>query len=336
MCDFRKRVRGEVVEFGEREMKEILDGLSGLGAGAVGFTGGEPLLRSDLVTLLSHSVDLGLITHLNTNGLLVDKDKAESLLETGIHSVNVSIDYQDGERHDAARGTRGLFDAAVNALKIFANARNRVASQARILAVASVASDNIAEITDLAASCTGWGADALGLIPRHERVEPGSTPLREPDPGTWRTWEKEVLPRLLVLQRNGTIDNSASYLKMFKLFFNGGRLPFRCLAGYNSITVDCYGDVYPCFPFAGAGYGGMRLPETEKSATPGGRFRSLWKSPVYGAIRKETENCGGCFWNCQTELNLLHHPLYIARSTAGMPARENRHSRRCGPGLPGS
>ena len=318
MCDFRKRIRGGGSELGEREMKNILDGLAGLGIGAAGFTGGETLLRSDLTSLLSHSVNLGLITHLNTNGFLVNTESAAALLETGIHSVNVSIDYPDPARHDSARGTPGLFDAAVNALNVFAEARQRAGGNVRIVAVASAGPDNIDELPDLAGKCTDWGADALGLIPRHERIKPGSAPRPDADPDAGRVWEERILPLLLAFQRRGIIDNSASYLKMFKLFFKGRKLPFPCLAGYNSIAVDCYGDVYPCFPFAGAGYGGMHLPHEDDHSSPVSRFRSLWKSRDYSALRKNTTRCGACFWNCQTELTLLHRPVFVARSLTGL------------------
>jgi len=75
----------------------------------VTFTGGEPLLRRDLETLVSavaRAVHLKYIIVL-THGGMLNVERARSLWDAGVNQFNISLDYLDG-RHDAARGIPGL------------------------------------------------------------------------------------------------------------------------------------------------------------------------------------------------------------------------------------
>jgi radical SAM protein with 4Fe4S-binding SPASM domain len=85
------------------------------------FTGGEPLLRPDLLDLLrgfrgadpEHQIRLCL----NSNGHLVTKEFAAQLVDV-VDEVRVSVDGLRG-RNDAQRGV-GNFDAAMNAMECYA------------------------------------------------------------------------------------------------------------------------------------------------------------------------------------------------------------------------
>ncbi len=73
------------------------------------FTGGEPLLRRDLETLVStvaSAVRLKYIILLTHGGMLT-LERAQALWEAGVNQFNISLDYLD-ERHDLARGIPGL------------------------------------------------------------------------------------------------------------------------------------------------------------------------------------------------------------------------------------
>lgn len=86
-------------------------------------TGGEPLVRCDLFTLLQGLKDADPKHHvkrcLNTNGHLVTSDIAQRLVGMA-DEVRVSLDGLR-ERNDALRG-KGNFDAAFRALRIFYDA----------------------------------------------------------------------------------------------------------------------------------------------------------------------------------------------------------------------
>jgi len=84
------------------ELKQRLWECWDLGCALVSFTGGEPLLRSDLGELVNYSGrDLGLFTGLVTNGLLIDK-KLNELRNLDI--LTVSFDVDDRELFNRTRG----------------------------------------------------------------------------------------------------------------------------------------------------------------------------------------------------------------------------------------
>jgi MoaA/NifB/PqqE/SkfB family radical SAM enzyme len=100
------------------ELMAILPDLVAVAPSKVVFTGGEPLLRGDLLDLLARLRELDrdhrVIRCVNTNGLRMTRDVAAALVGLA-DEVRVSIDALR-ERNDAARGA-GSFDAAVGALE---------------------------------------------------------------------------------------------------------------------------------------------------------------------------------------------------------------------------
>lgn len=91
-ADFPYLPRSEILDF--EEIDAIVRALLPLGIRKIRLTGGEPLLRRDLETLVGllshHDVDLAL----TTNGTLL-ADKAEPLARAGLDRVTVSLDALD-------------------------------------------------------------------------------------------------------------------------------------------------------------------------------------------------------------------------------------------------
>ena len=65
--------RNHVNEMGTKRIKNILNIMKKKGLETVSFTGGEPLLRKDILEILKHAKKIGLTTILTTNGLLLKK-----------------------------------------------------------------------------------------------------------------------------------------------------------------------------------------------------------------------------------------------------------------------
>ena len=78
------------------------------GIKSVKFTGGEPLLRRDLVDIV-RSVPPGVESSMTTNGTLL-AEKAAALKEAGLARVNVSLDTLRPERYAAITGKDCLAD----------------------------------------------------------------------------------------------------------------------------------------------------------------------------------------------------------------------------------
>jgi len=107
------------------EGKALLEDLSGFGVPVVLFSGGEPLVRPDILHLLEYSVKLGIRTVLSTNGTLIDRAMADRLAGTGLSYVGVSLD-GIGELNDRFRGVEGAFDRAMAAIEYLSANRVKV------------------------------------------------------------------------------------------------------------------------------------------------------------------------------------------------------------------
>jgi radical SAM protein with 4Fe4S-binding SPASM domain len=95
-------------ELTHEEGRKLLDDLSAFGVPAVLFSGGEPLVRPDILPLLEYATSIGITCTLSTNGLLIDDHMADRLAEIGVKYAGISID-GIGDRHDKLRGQKGAF-----------------------------------------------------------------------------------------------------------------------------------------------------------------------------------------------------------------------------------
>lgn len=91
------------------EIAELMRVGAQFGIRSVKFTGGEPLLRQDLVDII-RSVPPGVESSLTTNGTLL-APKAADLKEAGLARVNVSLDTLRPERYRRITGKDCLEDA---------------------------------------------------------------------------------------------------------------------------------------------------------------------------------------------------------------------------------
>jgi sulfatase maturation enzyme AslB (radical SAM superfamily) len=86
-----------------------------LGLAHVKLTGGEPLLHPQFKEIVDMLTTEGLSISMETNGTLITEEMAHYLKEkTNMDFVSVSIDSSVAAEHDAFRGVRGAFDAALS------------------------------------------------------------------------------------------------------------------------------------------------------------------------------------------------------------------------------
>lgn len=82
------------------EIRDVVETAVGMGVTKVRLTGGEPLIRADVVTLVSMIAEIRGIRDLamSTNGVLL-ADHADALARAGLQRVNISLDALDPERY---------------------------------------------------------------------------------------------------------------------------------------------------------------------------------------------------------------------------------------------
>ncbi|PKN69135.1 MAG: 12,18-didecarboxysiroheme deacetylase [Deltaproteobacteria bacterium HGW-Deltaproteobacteria-12] len=103
-------------ELTTEEGKKLIDDLAQFGSPVILFSGGEPLLRPDLIELAQYATDRGMRAVISTNGTLITKEIAARLKKIGLSYVGVSLDGLE-KTHDRFRGKKGAFAAALDGLR---------------------------------------------------------------------------------------------------------------------------------------------------------------------------------------------------------------------------
>jgi len=304
MCDLSlrdKELRGRgLKEFDTARMIHLLTEFARLGTSGIGFTGGEPLLRKDLFELLVHTKSLGMISHLNTNAFYLDDANARNIIDAKVDSLNISLDGARASTHDAIRGYSGAFDRAVNAVGRMVALRERSGAPLRIKTVAVISEKNVDEVKEMVALARDLHVDCIEFIPCQTfRSDAGGGTAIDP-----AFLEKiDAMTKYLagLEHRDVKIENSPTHLRLFGRSFRNEKSPLRCFAGYNSLSVDCYGEVYPCVPW----YNWRRAAGNVAHQD----LRDFWYSAEYNKVRREVAGCRKCYLNCQAELNILFNPF---------------------------
>ncbi len=98
--------RGVQQELDTDAIRGVLQGLAASGLRVVRFTGGEPLLRGDIVTLMRHARELGFAVWLNTNGTLLD-DRLARRLAGLVNNILIPLNGADADADGRACGNDG-------------------------------------------------------------------------------------------------------------------------------------------------------------------------------------------------------------------------------------
>jgi len=91
----------------------LLDDLSKMGNVVVILTGGEPLLRDDILELAAYGTGRGHRMVMAVNGTLLTPAMAARLKDAGIQRLSISIDGASAASHDRLRAVPGAYEGAL-------------------------------------------------------------------------------------------------------------------------------------------------------------------------------------------------------------------------------
>lgn len=274
------------------EGKKLIDQLAATGEfRTLIYTGGEPLVRPDIFTLLKYSQKAGLVNIIATNGTLIDEEMAFKLKEHGVACNAISIDAANPDIHNMVRNKPGAFDLALRAIE--ATKKAGIFLQINTTAMEY----NMPYLPELIDFADNSGAGIMLMyqlvaVGRGEKIE--NATLRK-DANKYLSEliaEKQKKTKMIIepvagpqywpylLEKNGI--RNESLLKMAGKVFHG------CAAGRGFVYVKANGDVWPC-PFVEINAGNIRDLG----------FAEIYReAPVFLHLRQREENLKGLCGEC--------------------------------------
>ena len=116
-CFTSSRIQSNNGELNNDKFLSLVDQIVDQRTKALSITGGEPLLRKDLVLrILERLNGHPAVTTLNTSGWFVNMKMAKKLKEAGLQIVQISLDSHEPKTHDRFRGMKGSHTRAMRAV----------------------------------------------------------------------------------------------------------------------------------------------------------------------------------------------------------------------------
>jgi len=116
-CSIAMYPKNKNKELTTEEAKNVIDQAFKLDIVNVNFFGGEPILRPDIMELISYTSKKGISTCLDTNGHLLTKKKVKKLKKAGLDILYVTINSSIPEVHDKICNLKGNFENATEGIK---------------------------------------------------------------------------------------------------------------------------------------------------------------------------------------------------------------------------
>jgi len=263
-----------------------------LGLANAKLTGGEPLFHPRFREIAVGLSESGLGMNMETNGVFLTKELARFLKnDTKIGFVSVSLDDNDPHGHDAFRGVKGAFDAAVRGLD----------------ALKEAGYDNTQVIMSVHKGNAGKMADVVALAAEHGAASVKFNPVTDTGRGKQMTTRRETLTisELLELEKYVYGELKAkTAIKSLILNLPPAIRSFKTLMETKGCTGDC--GVIGILGILGTGEVAMcGIGQTIPSLVYGklgDSITDIWLNhPKLHALRKELNDrenypgiCGDC------------------------------------------
>lgn len=263
--DHTKRIN----ELSLSQIKMLLNDLKEMGTLRIGFSGGEPLLRKDIIDILEYSKLLGYEVTMVSNGNLLNNDLVQALADLKLNVINFSVHSLTQKNNSFHFGT----NKPDYELKLqYISDLNKLSSNVGISV--TVTKYNIDELPNILYTLKELGIDENkisfnSLLPGKKNIE-NLKPTQQ--------------------QLDSIFKHNPELLHNFTYKHNGNR-SFLCAAARSTVNISYNGDVFPC---SFIGISGGNLHENS--------IKHIWKrSKLFNIIRsfkkQHFEKCFKCDYN---------------------------------------
>ena len=266
------------------------------------FSGGEPLLRPDLIPLVAYAKEKGLRPVLGTNGTLIDLKMAKALKNAGLMAAGISLDSMDASKHDHFRNYQGAWSKAIAGMENCQKAGLAFQIHTTVL---QWNQHELGDLTDLAQQLGARGHHLFFLVPTGRGAEIEAESLTPED-------YESIINQIMSKQRKISLELKPTCAPQFTRIAHelgvDTRFSRGCLAGISYCIISPLGDVQPC------AYLDMKLGNVKEHS-----LLEIWNNnTVLQRLRSQDYGgkCGSCYYTrqcggCRARAYFYHQGDYM-------------------------
>jgi AdoMet-dependent heme synthase len=304
-------------ELGTEECFRVIDEIAAFAPECLTIlTGGEPLLRRDVLEIVRRAAERDLWVVVGTNGVRISENVATRLAEAGARGLSLSLDALDPDRHDRFRKVRGAWQNTVEGAEIL----NRTGLP--FIVQTTAGSHNLGELEAIAdfaherLSAKVWNLYFLVPTGRGQFVSDMTPAQYDEVLASLYRIQRKYAGRMLVnakcaphyiktvLENADTQNDSMAAERGSNKPVWPGQSPIRtysggaggCPAGTHYMGIRPNGDVTPC-PYLPVFAGTLRSASLADLWTSSGLFADIRRRSSLGGRCGACEmngHCGGC------------------------------------------
>lgn len=282
-CVFWKRDIDVSKEMKPADHAKVSDLCKKIGTRVVNLAGGEPFIRQDLEEIIGAYQKDHLVI-INSNGTLIDKERAKSVWKSGLDVINISIDFFDRDMHDEVRG-KGVYDKAMDAIQLLKSAKTKKSQRIAVQAIYSP--QNAHQFDEFIRYC------------QSEDIEFSCNPYRpDPDHEVHMDFSPDYsVEHLRELKKKYPAFKISNYaIRMTDYYIKNGFVP-NCGTGKYMFALDPYGNFTPCENRINEPFANISDPQLTK------KVMQKLLDDVYTA-----NNCHMCYSRERSDIEYLYQP----------------------------
>jgi radical SAM protein with 4Fe4S-binding SPASM domain len=288
-------------ELGTEECFRVIDDIAAFAPECVTIlTGGEPLLRRDILEIVKRASERGLWVVVGTNGVRITENVAKRLSQAGARGLSLSLDALDPDRHDGFRKVRGAWRNTVEGAAIL----NRTGLP--FIVQTTAGSHNLGELEAIAdfahdrLAAKVWNLYFLVPTGRGQFVSDITPAQYDEVLASLYRIQRKYDRRMLVNAKcaphyiKTVLENGDAQAVSRIRTYSGGA--GGCPAGTHYMGIRPNGDVTPC-PYLPVFAGNLRSASLADLWTSSELFADIRRRTSLGGRCGECEmngHCGGC------------------------------------------
>lgn len=282
----------------------VADNLKKIGVSQVIFTGGEPLLRDDIVDIVRLFHQYGFILRIQTNGgAQVTEELLDRCYAAGLDDISISLDTLDAAKQDRICNADNVL---VNALRVIRYCKQNYSRKGVVAVNVVISRQNFFELPALIEYVHSMGVFFDPCIFTRNFSSAPTNDFRNCNDefsllGLDSYAVSQVFKKIeAYIHRNYRIVTTKRTLDALKSYMLNGDCRWNCLAGQLSLDITPTGELAPCCDTL------KHANESPVADLKHSDFLSVFNSKAFREkCRKIRAKCSGCLFGCYRDPKYL-------------------------------